>query len=316
MAKEPELGRQQPDAVWHWALFYEDGAQYVDGVLRYVTDALAADRPVFVAVPDAHGRRLRAHLDSGGRQVRFADMTLLGRNPSCIIPAIRAFIDEHRDQPVSFVGEPIWAGRTQAEIAEATRHEALINAAFAGAGAHVLCPYDVTGLEPAVLADAFRTHPELLTHTGERQASERYDDPRNVWAEVGYLPAPPLEAQRTLASAAELRAVRETARQLAERSGLSEERTHDLLVAVSELAANSIRHGGGSAAITMWVADGRVLCDVQDSGGLDDPLAGRRAPDPDAPDGRGLWLVNHLCDLVQLHSSPAGTTVRITVCAD
>jgi anti-sigma regulatory factor (Ser/Thr protein kinase) len=66
----------------------------------------------------------------------------------------------------------------------------------------------------------------------------------------------------------------------------------------------------------MWVADGRVLCDVQDSGGLDDPLAGRRAPDPDAPDGRGLWLVNHLCDLVQLHSSPAGTTVRITVCAD
>jgi hypothetical protein len=27
--------------------------------------------------------------------------------------------------------------------------------------------------------------------------------------------------------------------------------------------------------------------------------------------GRGLWIVNHLCDLVQLRSSPAGNVVRL-----
>jgi anti-sigma regulatory factor (Ser/Thr protein kinase) len=50
---------------------------------------------------------------------------------------------------------------------------------------------------------------------------------------------------------------------------------------------------------------------VRDRGRIDDPLAGRGAPVHLRPGGRGLWLVNQLCDLVQLRSSPAGTAVRV-----
>jgi hypothetical protein len=46
---------------------------------------------------------------------------------------------------------------------------------------------------------------------------------------------------------------------------------------------------------------------------LDDPLAGRRRPDADAVDGRGLWLINQVCDLVELRSGPSGTTLRMHV---
>jgi hypothetical protein len=34
-------------------------------------------------------------------------------------------------------------------------------------------------------------------------------------------------------------------------------------------------------------------------------------PDPDPESGRGLWLVNQLCDLVQIRSGPSGTTIRV-----
>ncbi len=58
-------------------------------------------------------------------------MTGLGRNPARIIPAIRPFTDSRRPHRTRFMGEPVWAGRSAAETAEATRHEALINTALA-----------------------------------------------------------------------------------------------------------------------------------------------------------------------------------------
>jgi hypothetical protein len=40
-------------------------------------------------------------------------------------------------------------------------------------------------------------------------------------------------------------------------------------------------------------------------------LAGRHQPGDEAAKGRGLWMVNQLCDLVQLRSGRQGTQVRI-----
>ena len=41
-----------------------------------------------------------------------------------------------------------------------------------------------------------------------------------------------------------------------------------------------------------------------------DPLAGRRPARPGQPRGRGLLLVNHLADLVRVHTDNDGTTLR------
>jgi len=35
-------------------------------------------------------------------------------------------------------------------------------------------------------------------------------------------------------------------------------------------------------------------------------------PSPEQEGGRGVYLVNQLCDLVQLRSSAEGTTIRVT----
>jgi anti-sigma regulatory factor (Ser/Thr protein kinase) len=303
----------QRAAVWHWALLYDNEEQYVDGVLRFVRDALAAERPVFVAVPAAHGELLRRHLNGLAHRVRFADMSAVGRNPSCIIPAIRAFIDEHADRPVSFVGEPIWPGRTPAEVSEATRHEALINAEFDGVGAEVLCPYDVAGLAPSVVADAHLTHRETIDHAGHKQHSGSYTEPRTVWQNVGRLPPVLPAAASLIVERNDLPALRQAVRQVAAHSALPPDRIDDFMIAVTELATNSIRHGGGSAGVALWSDDGALFCEVRDRGTVHDALVGRRTPPPEAATGRGLWLVNRLCDLVQLHSDADGTTVRITL---
>ena len=98
---------------------------------------------------------------------------------------------------------------------------------------------------------------------------------------------------------------------LAADARLSAERTQHLALSVSELATNSVRHGGGSGVLRIWREDEALICEVRDRGRIDDPLAGRVRPSPDRLSGRGLWLVNQLCDLVQIRSCRAGSVVRI-----
>jgi anti-sigma regulatory factor (Ser/Thr protein kinase) len=92
---------------------------------------------------------------------------------------------------------------------------------------------------------------------------------------------------------------------------VSPERADDLALAVSEVAANSIRYGGGGGLLRIWRDGQTLVCEVRDRGYIDDPLIGRTAPEPMAEGQRGLWLVNQLCDLVQLRSLDDGVVVRL-----
>jgi anti-sigma regulatory factor (Ser/Thr protein kinase) len=97
----------------------------------------------------------------------------------------------------------------------------------------------------------------------------------------------------------------------AERAGLTNESATGLVLAVSELASNSIRHGGGHGEMRAWIEGPSLVCEISDAGHITSPLVGRVRPAPDAGGGAGLWLANQLCDLVQISSSAAGTTVRV-----
>lgn len=92
---------------------------------------------------------------------------------------------------------------------------------------------------------------------------------------------------------------------------LETERVEELVLAVNELATNSVRHGGGKGTLLLWREDDTLLCEVRDRGKIQDPLLGRTRPRPEAQSGRGLWLVNQLCDLVQIRSADTGSVVRV-----
>ena len=292
----------------HEALFYRDETEYVRSVGVFVDAGVNAGEPVLVAVPAARLELLRA--EAGRGPVRFADMEEIGRNPARIIPRIRAFIDEHPRRRVRFVGEPIWAGRTDSETVEATRHEALINLAFADARAIILCPYDVRGLAAHVVAEAACTHP-IVVADDQRAPSPSYTDPTVVYAAAEYpLPAPPAAAT-VLAIGSDLAAVRASLRLETIRAGLPPARADDLLVAANELVTNSLVHAAPPVELTLWHDGTEMICEVADAGEIHDPLVGRVEPRPELPGGRGLWLANQLCDLVELRSGTDGTVVRL-----
>ncbi len=127
------------------------------------------------------------------------------------------------------------------------------------------------------------------------------------------LPTRPSDSEELGVDRTTLSALRGFIEGRAAKAGLGDERVDDLVYAVNEVVTNSICHGEGRARVSFWTDEVSVTCEVRDRGWIRDPLAGRVAPDPDRVSGRGLWLVNQLCDLVQLRSSPAGTMVRLHI---
>jgi anti-sigma regulatory factor (Ser/Thr protein kinase) len=83
---------------------------------------------------------------------------------------------------------------------------------------------------------------------------------------------------------------------------------------VTEVASNSIRHGGGQGTLRVWVEDGALVCEFRDAGVISDPMVGRVRPAVNQIGGCGLWFVHQLCDLVEIRSGPGeGTRVRLHV---
>ena len=209
------------------------------------------------------------------------------------------------------MGEPAWAGRSAAELCEVARHEALTNAAFAGAPTTFLCPYDVTALPASVIADAARTHPSIARHCREAASADYLQPPRLPPGCDLPFPPPPGDAD-WLAYERDLRPVRAMIARGASRAGLAAGRATDLVIAASEVAANTLRHTRAGGTVHLWHTGKEIICELHDTGVIADPLAGCCLPADDLPGGKGLWLVNQVCDLVELRSaSPAGTTIRL-----
>ncbi|MEH0934100.1 sensor histidine kinase [Micromonospora psammae] len=295
----------------HEGLFYRDRAELLAGTVPFVTEGLANGEPVLVAAPPDRLALIRDRVGADDDRVRYADMTEAGRNPGRIIPwVLQAFLDRHPDQRVRIIGEPVWAGRTEAEQPACAQHEALINAAFADRDAHILCPYDTARLDAEVLVDAGRTHPVLVDAAG-RRPSPTFAPEQVVTGHNKPLPDPDEPVSVLPYALDTLADVRRFVTDRAQAARLDPDRIADLQIAVTELAANSVAHAGGAGVLRVWHTGEHLVCEIHDGGWLADPLAGRLAPRHDGIGGRGLVIVHALCDLVLLHTTAAGTTVRL-----
>lgn len=297
-------------AFRHEVMLYDSPETFVDGAAPFIRDAVAAGEPIMVAIGAEKIDLLRSRLGADAEQVVFADMAELGANPARIIPAWQEFVDANaaRGRPMRGIGEPIWADRSPSELVECQCHEALLNVAFADAGDfHLLCPYDTVQLDGDVIAEAERSHPFVAG-----AASGAYRGHHAVPQFAEPLPEPAgdvVEHEITRETLADLRVV--TAAE-GESAGLDRRRIHDLVLAVHEIATNSVRHGGGSGVLRIWREGDALICEVRDRGRIaQQPLVGRVRPALGQTGGWGLWLANQLCDLVQLRELPEGSVVRL-----
>jgi anti-sigma regulatory factor (Ser/Thr protein kinase) len=308
------LSAPAPAGFEHEALFYRDEADFLAGVVPFVREGLTRGEAVLVAEPPPRLGLLRDALGHDAQAVSFVDMEAIGTNPARIIGVWSAALEENAQagRTLRGVGEPAWYGRREPELVECGLHELLLNQAFdAGPAWRLLCPYDEDRLPRTVCEGALRTHP-LRSTSAERTTSTEYRPDRYADALAAPLPPPRAAVLRGVYGAGDVPATRHTVAQYARSCGLTQEQVEALELAASELATNSIRYGGGTGTVAMWVEPGAAVVEFSDEGHIADPLTGRRIPPLDSEGGRGLYLVNQICDLVQLRSSPRGTTVRIT----
>jgi anti-sigma regulatory factor (Ser/Thr protein kinase) len=296
----------------HEALIYSGGHQFLTKTVPFVSNALAVGEPVLVAVSKRNTELLQGELGPDIAGVGFVAMEELGRNPARLIPFWRDFLDEAAGRPGRGIGEPIWPGREAAEIDECQRHEYLLNLAFPyAAPLTLLCSYDGSALPDEVLGAVACSHHAVL-HDGV-EASGGYRPGCDCYK--GRLPRHPPGAEAFPYDRARLSLLRRRVKQAAERAGIAPAPGADLVVAASELAANSVAHGGGKGIMYIWRDEDCLLIDFEDRGRISKPLAGRLRPATTQRGGRGLWLANQLCDLVQIRSSALGTTVRLRTAA-
>ena len=297
----------------HEAMLYAGEEEFLAGAVPFIKDAVQSDEPILVVVSAAKIALLRDRLGNDAEAVQFADMAAIGTNPARIIPAWVDFVAENSGdgRRLRGIGEAIWRERGPAELIECQRHEALLNTAFEETSDFwLLCPYDTTGLDPEVIDEAHRSHPYVFSETAERE-SPTYRGPDNAVAHFdAALPAPPPDSHVLTFEKGPMREVRKFVGDEAIRAGLGPEAVQGFVLAAGELVTNSIRHGGGGGTLAIWSEGESVICDVRDQGRFPHALIDRTRPSASSDGGRGLWLVNQLCDLVQLRSFPNGTAVR------
>jgi anti-sigma regulatory factor (Ser/Thr protein kinase) len=241
----------------------------------------------------------------------------VGHNPARIIPAWQTFVGSHKGAGrLRGVGEPVGPDRGPDELVECERHEDVLNLAFADAPPFwLLCPYDMSVLPHSVVDRARANHP-IIARNGSREDSADY---RGVESLSEPFTSPLRDAPPdvvTFPFFGPLATLRVLVAEEASRAGLPRARIIDLVLAVNEIATNTLQHGGGDGVLRIWHESDRVICEIRDRGKFDNPLADRRLPHPRRLGGRGLWTANHVCDLVQIRTHEQWTVVRLHMTTD
>src|SRR5205085_9887921 len=134
-------------------------------------------------------------------------------------------------------------------------------------------------LDASVIDEARASHPFVVEY-GDARQSAAYRGPEAAVPPLSApLPEPPMEPQELVFSGGPLGDLRRFVAEHATAAGVSAARAKDLVLAVNEVATNSIRHGGGDGILRVWQDRGSFICEVRDGGGVEHPLAGRVRPE-------------------------------------
>lgn len=141
--------------------------------------------------------------------------------------------------------------------------------------------------------------PDVLVHEDRAQALAALDDRRSA-------PRRSVPIDHDAQGPAQARVV---VRQCAEQLGLGDE-GEDLLLVVSEMVTNAVRHARPPVELQIAATDERVVVAVADSS--PEPPTPRDA-DADAENGRGMALMALLCEDHGVRDRPPGKTVWAAV---
>jgi anti-sigma regulatory factor (Ser/Thr protein kinase) len=295
----------------HEAILYSEPDELAERLVPRLRPSLDDGGPVVAVLDERTRAEVRRLLGGEVNRVDFPDPAFVHRLPPFTVALRWARLSRRVDTPTgraTVVGQHV-AGLPGCGATHWARLDIGLNVAVVGLPITVLCPYRADDEDiPRVRA----THPRLTTADGS-VASSFYRQPTEALVE--YPPPPPPELGPSTASTAfaadRLGALRHLVAEVAGRGGMDPDRVADLVLAVNEIAANSIEHGPGYGRLRIWATDEAVVAEVSDSGTVDLPFPGMVAPAATGVRGRGMWLASELCDVMQVWSYADATVVRL-----
>jgi transcriptional regulator with XRE-family HTH domain len=172
-------GPAPPVMAHHSALPYAGEEAFAAAAIPIVVQGLQRDEAVLVVTSKPNQRALRRALGREAGRAQIADSARWYRTPRDALASGQGFLEEslaHGAAWVRVIAEPVWGGRSRAEVLAWTRYEALINLRFGQAPATIVCPYDTGSLSPSILRQMHLTHPQMISD-GAVHESPEYVDP-------------------------------------------------------------------------------------------------------------------------------------------
>ena len=295
----------------HEAFLYSGRAEFVSGIMSFIREAISVGDPVLVVLNREKLDLLRQELGADAGNVSFADMARVGGNPARIIAVWQAFVAAHAGaRQLWGIGEPVHPRRSPTELAECQLHEALLNVAFDAATPFwLLCPYDLEALADDVIDEARRTHP-FVARGRQRQAGGAFR-PIDL-ADPFDRPVPPRPADAAAMSfqAAGCAGCGRSSPRRPRTPGSMPNPPPRWRWRSPRSPPTASGTGAGRASFAPGSRTARwsaryptgVTSRRRWSAGCSRSSMARAG---------GLWVANQLCDLVQIFSSPSGTTVRL-----
>lgn len=302
-------------ALVHDAMFYAGDQQFASTLVPFIHEGLRAGDAIVAAVTRANIAVLRDALGTDAAAVTFIDRDDWYVRPTTTVAGWERMVTDAtgRGHPrVRVIGEVSFG--LAPRQAGWSRYEAVLNEVFADAPAWIVCPYDVRALPAELVSDARRTHPTVFTPG--RPASTGYLSPAEF---LSLVPEPMPEVSGPPVLAMEITDGVAPARHalsalLAAHGWAGSERGDDLLLVMSEIVTNSVRHGRGPRCLRAWIDGDRVVCEVTDNGdGPADLLTGYRPPSRAVTGGRGLWITRQLCDAFAVAHRDGITIARMAL---
>ncbi len=311
MTADPKTARRGYD---HAAVHYGSDAELLAVAVPFLEGGLTAGEPTFVSLAPDRAELVRRALPPSA-DTRYLTVADLYARPAVAIKS-------YREMMAGLVADGAAGIRIFGELPRAAidtswdwwaRYEAAVNHAYDEFPLRSMCAYDRRSTPKHVLDDVARTHPFVATPDGGHQSNAGYLDPPAFLA--GSRPMTPYPIQQT-APLVELADPQPSAARRAvldmNKTGLPAAEIDDLVLAVSEIVDNSLRHGRPPVAMRIWADADHLVVTVRDTGeGPADPFAGLLPADRHVG-GRGLWIAHQICSEVALHRDETGFTARLT----
>jgi anti-sigma regulatory factor (Ser/Thr protein kinase) len=300
---------------FHEAGLYRSDAEFRALIVPFAEEGIAAGEPVILGFDARKSGLLRSWL-SDPSAVDFIDDTDVYAAPARAIATYRRLFETHVAKgagQIRVAGELPQVGNG-GRFEGWDRYEAAVNTVWDDFPVWGRCLYNTTTAPAAVLDVVRRTHPYIVEPTGQRRASDGYQDPP-AFEGLPYAPDP-LEGSPPLAELVN-RPAAEARHTLAQIAGgrIPGTALEDMLIGVTEAVANAQYHGRPPATVRIWAAPDRVVVTIHDTGsGPADRLAGLVPAVGSTSDrrlGLGLWVIHQLDLDVTLRYTGHGFTVRL-----